>query len=32
MIFRELVTDDYEPLTFRFDGDNRVTCEGGKKK
>jgi adenylylsulfate reductase subunit A len=32
IIFRELVTDDYEPLTFRFDGDNRVTCEGGKKK
>jgi adenylylsulfate reductase subunit A len=32
MIFRELVTDDYEPLTFCFDGDNRVTCEGGKKK
>jgi adenylylsulfate reductase subunit A len=32
MIFRELVTDDYEPLAFRFDGDNRVTCEGGKKK
>jgi adenylylsulfate reductase subunit A len=32
IIFRELVTDDYEPLTFCFDGDNRVTCEGGKKK
>jgi adenylylsulfate reductase subunit A len=32
MIFRELVTDDYEPLKFRFDGDNRVICEGGKKE
>jgi adenylylsulfate reductase subunit A len=32
MIFRELVTDDYEPLKFRFDENNRVSCEGGKKK
>jgi hypothetical protein len=32
MIFRELVTDDYEPLKFRFDENNRVICEGGKKE
>jgi adenylylsulfate reductase subunit A len=32
MIFRGLVTDDYEPLKFRFDENNRVICEGGKKE
>lgn len=31
IILRDLVVDDYEPLLFLFDNDNKLTFAGGKK-